>query len=98
MRGAECLVVVSGEVDLSTAREFRDALLDAVARAAADIVVDMRDVGYLDSTGVHALLDAAEAARGADVALRVAHPQTAVRRVLELSGVTDVVHIEGNSE
>jgi len=96
MRGDQADVIVGGEVDLSTAQAFRDALFDAVGRGPAVVVVDAREVAYLDSTGVHALYDAAEAARAAGVSLRIVHARPAVLRVLELSGVTEVLRVDGD--
>jgi anti-sigma B factor antagonist len=50
------VVTVAGEIDMSNADRFRDAL--GLAAAAADggsFVVDLTGVEYLDSAGVHAL-------------------------------------------
>jgi anti-anti-sigma factor len=50
------VVTVAGEIDMSNADRFRDAL--GLAAAAADggsFVVDLTGAEYLDSAGVHAL-------------------------------------------
>ena len=50
------VVTVAGEIDMSNADRFRDAL--GLAAAAADggsFVVDLTGVEYLDSAGVHVL-------------------------------------------
>ena len=52
------VVTVAGEIDMSNADRFRDAL--GLAAAAADggsFVVDLTGVEYLDSAGVHALFE-----------------------------------------
>jgi len=50
-------VTVAGEIDMSNADRFRDALGLAAAAAAdgGSFVVDLTGVEYLDSAGVHAL-------------------------------------------
>jgi anti-sigma B factor antagonist len=48
------VVTVAGEIDMSNAERFRDALGQAAA-AAGSFVVDLTGVEYLDSAGVHAL-------------------------------------------
>ncbi len=44
-----------GEIDLSNAATFRDALSQAAA-GGADFVVDLTEVDYLDSAGLNALV------------------------------------------
>ncbi len=93
-RGDDIRVVVAGEVDLSTAPALRDAVLGAIARAVSVVVVDLGNVSYLDSTGVHCLFDAAAAANGKSKAVRVEHAPAHVARVLRISGLADVMAIE----
>ncbi|MBX5475990.1 MAG: STAS domain-containing protein [Clostridia bacterium] len=52
-------LAVQGEIDASTAHRFREAIL-GVAREAAPVRLDLRDVTFMDSTAVGAMLDAAE--------------------------------------
>jgi len=84
------VVTVAGEIDMSNADRFRDALglAAAAAAAAADggsFVVDLTGVEYLDSAGVHVLF--AHAARIRLIAGPLLEP---VLTVSGLSGVTSV--------
>lgn len=73
-----------GELDLAGA----PALTAAVGRASdepgggAPLVLDMRDVSFIDSTGVRTLLEAAQSAGGS---LTLMAPSAAVTRVLDLT-------------
>jgi anti-sigma B factor antagonist len=49
------VVTAVGEIDMSNAADFRDALSQAGA-GGAEFVVDLTRVGYLDSAGLTALL------------------------------------------
>jgi anti-anti-sigma factor len=75
--------VVFGELDLSTAPELDRAL----SAADGDIVIDLRGVEFIDSSGIHALLRACRARPR----LRVENPTPAARRVLDLVGVTKLL-------
>jgi anti-anti-sigma factor len=78
--GDGALVVVTGEVDMSTADDmFRAATEDAATAAT----VDLRGVTFFDSAAIHALLRLAEHYGGALTVL----PSPQVRRVLEISGL-----------
>jgi anti-anti-sigma factor len=88
---ARMLVTVRGEIDMDNAGE----LVDAIRRVAGIAVVDLSGVTFIDSTGLQGLLTAQEAARqrGDEVILR--HPSKVVRRVFELTRLTDRFTIEG---
>ena len=45
------IVAVGGEIDVYTAPKLRDKISELVATGAYDIVVDMHEVEFLDSTG-----------------------------------------------
>jgi anti-anti-sigma factor len=88
---AGCSVVVAaGELDIWTCPALRKAL-DAAADSARRLIVDLTDVTFLDSSGVGVLLDARMRGRqrGPVVLVGVAGM---VRRVLQISGVSDAFH------
>ena len=73
-------LTVGGEVDLATQDELRQALLDVVDKGASAVVVDLAAVGFLDSSGLAAIIS--PIARGTVVRVEGALPN--VRRVLEV--------------
>jgi anti-sigma B factor antagonist len=50
------LLDVAGELDIATAPELRDRLTTAIERGATGIVVDLRDVTFMDSVAMAAIL------------------------------------------
>lgn len=86
-------VLVEGEVDVSNADELRDAVDAALALDAPEIIVDLSQVPYIDSTGIGVLVGAAHRAADAGKKLVVASPQKNVARVLGLLGVADDLNI-----
>ena len=78
------VVTVAGEIDMSNAGRFRDALgLAAAAVDGGSFVVDLTGVEYLDSAGVHVLF--AHASRIRLIAGPLLEP---VLSVSGLSGIT----------
>jgi anti-anti-sigma factor len=84
-RGADALVRLRGDLDLSTA-EVLQAEIAPVVGLATRVVVDASDLAFLDLAGVDALLAAraALAARGGELAL--AAPSSPAARLLGLLG------------
>ena len=81
------VVTVAGEIDMSNADRFRDALGLAAANAdGGPFVVDLTGVEYLDSAGVHALFE--HAARIRLVAGPLLEP------VLTVSGLADIISVD----
>ena len=62
VEGDRTVVTVAGECDLAVRDELTSVLLDAVS-AARVVVVDLADVSFLDSSGVHALIAGYHAAQ-----------------------------------
>jgi anti-anti-sigma factor len=89
--GAARVLHVEGEVDLVTAPELTRAALDQVRQAPEVLILDLADIGFLGSAGLTALLGLRDAARPRTV-LRVV-PGPLVRRVVQLSGLEDVLDL-----
>jgi anti-sigma B factor antagonist len=85
-RGDRVVVSLGGELDLYNADEVRDALLGASAGEPALLVVDLREVRFIDSTALGVLIEARS--RMADRrGFRLAAPGLETRRALEISGL-----------
>jgi anti-sigma B factor antagonist len=83
-----CLVSLNGEVDLSNAEALEATLQEAIGEGPERVVIDMRDLSFIDSTGIACLvrlLHEVDADR-----LRFVHSTSpAVVRVLQLTGVEE---------
>jgi anti-sigma B factor antagonist len=88
-------VALAGDCDLAVRDEMSAALLAAVCRADI-VIVDLAEVGFLDSSGVHGLVAAHHAARGRGGRLYLENPTGAVATVLDLTGVAAL--LSPNSE
>ena len=85
-------VTVRGEVDMATAPQLRDALDELVDGGASRILLDCRGLDFLDSSGIGVLI-AVRKRLGDDGSLTLEAPPAHVRKVLELTGVSEHVTI-----
>jgi anti-anti-sigma factor len=89
------VVRVSGEVDLSNARQVMESIAGAVPSEAARVVVDLSDTSYLDSAGIAMIFRLAERLGHRRQELRLVVPaDSPVRGVLELTNVPGVIPVE----
>lgn len=75
------------EVDLAVAQQVRDELAASLSAERTHLVVDAAGVTFMDSSGVNALVHAHEAAARIGGSLHVVSATSAVRRVLEITGL-----------
>jgi anti-anti-sigma factor len=81
-------VALEGELDLSSALLFDEELRRIEDDAAADTVeLDLRDLKFMDSTGLRLILSAHQRARKAGRHLRIIPGGDAIRRIFRLTGV-----------
>jgi len=80
------VIAVEGEVDLNAAALFEESLAIADASDAATIVVDLDRVSFMDSSGVHVLLQFS-ISEGNRARLRLTRGSPQVRRLMEVTGV-----------
>ena len=78
MQSRAATVTVCGEIDLENVADLRSALDELVASTDGDIVIDLSEVSYLDSTGLHELLSVRSHAAALDRRLIVQRPSPAV--------------------
>jgi anti-sigma B factor antagonist len=88
------LIAIHGDVDLKTARSFRDALDEAAQDGKQRLIVDMSDVPFMDSSGLAALIRA-QKAFGEQTRLIVICPDN-LRRLFEVTRLDALVCIVGS--
>ena len=85
---------IVGEVDLSNADELRKALARSMTNEAFGLVIDLSDVEYLDSAGVHVVFELRERLRNRGQELRLVVPPGApAAGTLEIAGVPAAVSV-----
>jgi anti-anti-sigma factor len=85
--GSSRSVHLHGELDAATVEDLRSVLVPLVG-SDGDIEIDLSDLAFMDSSGLHVLLRAA-AGLGDRGKLRIRGAVGNVRRLLDLSGVAE---------
>jgi anti-sigma B factor antagonist len=80
---------VRGEIDLATAPGLARRIREALCLPVSRITVDLSEVEFMDSQGLHVLEDARLAAEERHVDLVLAAPTRCVRRLLDVTSTTD---------
>lgn len=89
------MLTVTGEIDLSTADELQSALDAALgAQDTSEVVVDLAEVGFLDSAGLRVLVSGQRTAEERSLGFRVTGAQPRVRKVIAITGLTDTLGLD----
>jgi anti-sigma B factor antagonist len=91
--GESVVIAIAGDADLTSVDEVQSHLDRAFEQGHTLLVVDLSEVGFVDSSFLHTLMRALRRARlsGGDIAVVCADPQ--ICRMLEVFGLTTTVRI-----
>jgi anti-sigma B factor antagonist len=86
-------VRLEGELDMLQAPEVSDTLTELVDSGVKDILVDLTELRFLDSSGLSALLGAHQAAEAQGGRLVLQSPNERIVRLVTITGLGDVFEI-----
>ena len=91
--GRHAVVTMPAEIDLGNSAAVGE-LLSAIVGQSPDVIsADMTATEYCDSAGIHAVARAHERAVASDVELRLVIGRSPVARILQLTGLDQVVPV-----
>ena len=85
-------VIFSGDLDLSTAKQAEQAIEEA-ERSASLIVIDLRRLSFMDSTGLRVIVSADKRAKRSGRRAVIVQGPSAVRRVFEITRLGERLEI-----
>ncbi|HYN93521.1 MAG TPA: STAS domain-containing protein [Pilimelia sp.] len=89
-------LLLTGELDMATAPHLGEHVDDLLSGGHPRIVVDLHDLTFCDSSGLNAFVQGDRRCTAEGGWLRVTRPRGHVARVLELSGVAEVLAYSGD--
>jgi anti-sigma B factor antagonist len=88
-QGRAAVIAVTGELDLATGPQLEAELLDISASDTELVVVDLRNLEFMDSTGLSIIVRAHQRLTGEGCELGLVRGSPQVQRLLDLTGVAD---------
>jgi anti-anti-sigma factor len=77
---------------MATAPQLQDQISDLLEKGRSRLIFDLADVSFCDSTGLSVFVRAKNSTDDAGGVVRLAAPQRGVLRILEVSGLVEVLH------
>jgi anti-sigma B factor antagonist len=92
------VVALRGELDFDGAPAFARALEELRADGEREVIVDLSELTFIDSSGISVLVGAARAATAEQGTLVVAAPTPHVQRVFDIVSLSELVAVEPGLE
>lgn len=91
--GGAYVIALSGEVDLYTAPEFKQQLLEVIGRGGKDVVVDFSNTTFIDSTTLGVLVGGVKRLRPNRGQLSLVCADRNITKIFEITGLDKVFSI-----
>jgi anti-sigma B factor antagonist len=92
------VIALAGEVDLYTAPEFKQQLLDVIGQGAKEVVVDFSDTTFIDSTTLGVLVGGVKRLRTNEGQLSLVCSDRNITKIFEITGLDRVFTIYGSRD
>jgi anti-sigma B factor antagonist len=95
--GDAAVVVLAGEFDLATVESVREALTRAITEPRQRLIVDLSGVTFIDSSGLHAILETQKLCRDAGRTLTIRPGPPNVQQVFDLTNLLDYLPFQSSA-
>ncbi|HKF14056.1 MAG TPA: STAS domain-containing protein [Gaiellaceae bacterium] len=92
------VIALAGEVDLYTAPEFKQQLLDVIGNGAKEVIVDFSDTTFIDSTTLGVLVGGVKRLRTNEGQLSLVCSDRNITKIFEITGLDRVFTIYGSRD
>ena len=89
--GTRSILAVEGEVDAHTAPQLKSAIAASLDRGTTELIVDLDQVTFMDSTGLGVLVGGLKGLREVGGELRIVCTRRPILRILEITGLAKVI-------
>lgn len=97
-RGEVTVVTLGGELDLGSAPRLRDVALRALLGGTRSLVLDLRELEFLDSTGLGTVVAILKRCRSLDAELQLVISRDRIRSPFAVTGVDGLIPIHAELE
>ena len=93
LRDDSYVISLAGEVDLYTAPEFKQQLLEVIGQGGKNVIVDFTDTTFIDSTTLGVLVGGVKRLRSNDGQLSLVCSDRNITKIFEITGLDRVFTI-----
>ena len=88
-----CVVTLEGEIDVYTAPRLKETLVDAIEGGCTYLILDMKRVAFIDSSGLGVLVGALRRAKERSGSVRLVCERDNILKIFRITGLDKVFPI-----
>jgi anti-sigma B factor antagonist len=92
------VISLGGEIDLYTAPEFKERMVELIEAGKKNIVVDLSEATFIDSTTLGVLVGGVKRLRPSGGGLALVCTDQNISKIFEITGLDRVFSIQGSRE
>ncbi len=92
------VIVLEGEIDIYSAPQFKEVLLNGIEDGAQRVIVDLAAVSFIDSTALGVLVSGAKRIRPRNGNLDIVCTDENIIRIFEITGLNRIFGIYGTRD
>lgn len=94
----QAIMTLKGEIDVYTAPKLKEQLNELVGESEADVLVDLKDVTYMDSTGLGTFVSGLKHAKESGTTLKLIRANERLYRLFKVTGLDHVIDVHSIEE
>lgn len=88
------IVIPEGEIDIYTSPKLKEELINALEKKKASLSIDLKDLDYIDSTGLGTLISIFKIVKENDDSIYMKNVKSNIRKLLDITDLDKVFIIE----
>lgn len=90
----QVVIAIEGEIDAHTAPQLREELFGVDLGKVKEAVLDMSNVGYMDSTGIGVIVAFYKNGIAKDSEVKLVGLSPRLKRLFDITGLSGIIHVE----
>jgi len=95
--GNRWMITVSGEIDIFNSDTIKSGLMELISRTPADLFLDCKDLEYIDSTALGALVAVLKNVKNYDGSIHMANVRPSLAKLFKITNLDKVFILEGDA-
>ncbi|QZO76198.1 STAS domain-containing protein [Helcococcus kunzii] len=87
-------VFLSGDLDINSVETFKDDILEKYENIDKDVIIDLKDLEYIDSTGICAIMTVYNDVKKKDRSLTVKNANRNIAKLFKITELDKIFNME----
>lgn len=88
-------IELEGEVDIYTANNLKESIIDIISNNQEDIIIDASKLVYIDSTGLGVLIGALKRLKQKEKDIYIINARSNIKKIFNITGLDKIFKVEG---